>query len=59
VAGGLGGAIQTDRHVRYPTGVPYEEMKTFGDFFINLLELFDVHTNSFGNDGKEALAWHA
>lgn len=59
VAGSLGGVIQTNRHVRYPTGVPVDEMKTFGDFFINLLDLFGVKTNAFGNDGKEAIAWHA
>jgi hypothetical protein len=59
VAGSLGGVIQTNRHLRYPTGVPFEDMNTFGDFFINLLELFGVKTSAFGNDGKEAIAWHA
>lgn len=59
VAGNLGGLIQTNRHVRYPTGIPVSEMKTFGDFFINLLDLFGVRTNAFGNDGKEALGWHS
>jgi hypothetical protein len=37
----------------------YTTMKTFGDFYIQLLKLYDVNVTAFGNDGNEALAWNA
>jgi len=58
LAGRLGGLVVPDRHVRYPTGRDYTKVKTFGDFFINLMSLYGVRTTSYGNDGVEALAWH-
>ena len=59
LAGRLGGLVTPDRHVRYPVSKDYTTMKTYGDFYINLLKLYGVTTSTFGNDGKEALQWHA
>lgn len=60
MAGKLGGLVSTDRHLRYPFRArDYAGMKTFGDFFINLANLFGVTMTTFGDDGKEAIAWHA
>lgn len=58
LAGRLGGLVTPDRHVRFPTGRDYTKVKTFGDFFITLLSLFDVKTTAFGDDGKEAIVWN-
>jgi hypothetical protein len=58
LAGRLGGLVTPDRHVRFPTGRDYTKVKTFGDFFITLLGLFDVRTTAFGDDGKEAIVWN-
>lgn len=58
VAGQLGGKVKTDRHVHYPTGIPVTEMKTFGDFFLNLMDLYGAKAEAFGDDGKELIAWH-
>lgn len=60
VAGKLGGLVKTNRHVRFPPGGwrDYNGVKTFGDFFITLLDLFGVQTMAFGNDGQEAITWH-
>jgi hypothetical protein len=57
LAGRLGGLVVPDRHVRFPTSRDYEQVKTFGDFFITLMSLFGVTTSSFGDDGKEAIVW--
>lgn len=57
LAGGLGGLVTTDRHVRFPTSTNWDQVKTFGDFYITLLSLFGVRTSAFGDDGKEAIAW--
>ena len=46
-----------DRHVRFPTNRDYTKVKTYGDFFITLLSLYDVNTTAFGDDGKEAIVW--
>jgi hypothetical protein len=61
VIGRLGGLITPNRLVAYPnaTGSDYTAVKTYGDFYIQLLNLFDVKVTAFGNDGKEALAWNA
>jgi hypothetical protein len=61
VLGQLGGLIKPNRLVQYPNavGTDYSAVKTYGDFYIQLLNLFDVKVTSFGNDGKEALAWNA
>lgn len=58
VAGQLGGLVTTDRHVRYPTSNDYTKVKTYGDFFITLMGLYDVKVTAFGNDGKEAITWN-
>lgn len=58
VAGNLGGIVETNRHVRYPTGIPADQMTSFGDFFLNLLDLYGVKADAFGDDGKEAISWH-
>ena len=58
LAGSLGGLVTPDRHVRYPTSRNWDQVKTYGDFFITLLSLYGVTTSSFGNDGKEAIEWH-
>lgn len=59
VAGKLSGAVTTDRHLRYPTnGRDYTMVKTYGDFYMTLLGLYDVKVTAFGNDGKEAIAWN-
>lgn len=58
LAGGLGGAVTTDRHVRFPTSNNWDQVKTYGDFFITLLSLFGVRTSQFGDDGREAIQWH-
>ncbi len=60
VAGNLGGAVTTNRHVRFPPGGfrNYNGVKTFGDFYLTLLDLFGVQATSFGNDGVEAITWH-
>ena len=60
VAGKLGGLVKTNRHVRFPPGGwrDYDGVKTFGDFFMTLLDLFGVQTMAFGNDGQEAIPWH-
>jgi hypothetical protein len=58
LAGRLGGLVVPDRHVRYPTSRDYAQVKTYGDFFMNLLGLYDVRVNAFGQDGKEAITWH-
>jgi hypothetical protein len=58
VAGQLGGSVVTDRHVAYPVLKDYTMQKTFGDFYINLLSLYGVNVKTFGDDGKEALAWN-
>jgi hypothetical protein len=60
LAGRLGGLVTPDRHVRYTgVGKDYTTWKTYGDFYINLLKLYDVNVTTFGDDGKEALAWNA
>jgi hypothetical protein len=61
LAGQLGGLVKTDRHVSYPRLVKpdYSKVKTYGDFFITLLRLYDVKVTTFGDDGKEDLAWNA
>ncbi len=60
LAGKLGGLVTTDRHVRFPPGThnDFTGVKTYGDFFITLLDLFDVKTTSFGQDGQEPIVWH-
>lgn len=58
LAGKLGGLVTTDRHVRFPTNRDYTLVKTYGDFFITLLGLYDVKVTNFGDDGKEAIAWN-
>ncbi|HEX6240105.1 MAG TPA: DUF1552 domain-containing protein [Polyangiales bacterium] len=58
MAGRLGGLVVPDRHVRFPTNRDYTKVKTYGDFFITLLGLYDVRVNAFGQDGKEAIAWN-
>jgi hypothetical protein len=58
LAGGLGGLVTQNRHVRFPTSKDWTQVKTFGDFYITLLSLFGVHTSAFGDDGKEAIQWH-
>jgi hypothetical protein len=58
LAGQLGGLVTTDRHVRFPTGNDYTKVKTYGDFYITLMSLFDVKATAFGNDGKEAIVWN-
>ncbi|WP_437806520.1 DUF1552 domain-containing protein [Sorangium sp. So ce1078] len=59
LAGRLGGLVTTDRHVRFPTSRDYSKVKTYGDFFITLLDLYGVRVNEFGNDGKEAIVWQS
>jgi hypothetical protein len=61
VLGQLGGLIKPNRLVQYPNavGTDYSNVKTYGDFYIQLLSLFGVKVTAFGNDGKEALAWNA
>jgi hypothetical protein len=61
LAGQLGGLVKTDRHVSFPRLVKpdYSKVKTYGDFYITLLRLYDVTTKTFGDDGKEDLAWNA
>jgi hypothetical protein len=60
LAGQLGGLVTTDRHVRFPPGTysNFTNVKTYGDFFITLLDLFDVKVTSFGQDGQEPIVWH-
>jgi hypothetical protein len=58
VAGQLGGLVTTDRHVAYPVLTDYTMQKTFGDFYIKLLSLYGVKVTTYGDDGKEALAWN-
>ncbi len=58
LAGKLGGLVTTDRHVRYPVNRDYTLVKTYGDFFITLLGLYDVKVTTFGDDGKEAITWN-
>jgi hypothetical protein len=60
LAGKLGGLVKTDRHVRFPAGTSsdYTNVKSYGDFFITLLDLFDVKTTAFGEDGQEPIVWH-
>lgn len=60
VAGQLGGAVSTDRHIRYTVDSSnnYANNKSFGDFFITLLGLYGVNVTAFGDDGKEAIAWN-
>jgi hypothetical protein len=58
LAGGLGGLVTTDRYVPFPTSRNYEQVKTYGDFFITLASLFGVNMTTFGDDGKEAIRWH-
>jgi hypothetical protein len=58
VAGQLGGLVTTDRHVAYPVLTDYTMQKTFGDFYIKLLSLYGVTVTTYGDDGKEALAWN-
>ncbi len=53
MAGRLGGRVTTNRHVRYAQS----QLKTFGDFYITLLGMYGVQVDTFGDDGKEALAW--
>lgn len=59
-AGKLGGLVTTDRHVRFPPGGfrDYEGVKTYGDFYLTLLDLFGVQATGFGDDGVEAITWH-
>ncbi len=59
-AGKLGGLVTTDRHVRFPPGGwrDYDGVKTYGDFYLTLLDLFGVQATGFGDDGVEAIAWH-
>lgn len=59
LAGQLGGLVKTDRHVRFPPNRDYSNVKTYGDFFITLLDLYGVRVNEFGNDGKEAIQWQS
>ncbi len=61
LAGRLGGLVTPNRLVQYPNavGTDYTNVKTYGDFFIQLLNLYGVKVTAFGNDGKEALAWNA
>lgn len=58
LAGRLGGLVTPDRHVRFPTNRDYTKVKTYGDFFISLLDLYGVKTTAFGDDGKEAIVWN-
>lgn len=58
VAGQLGGLVTTDRHVAYPVLTDYTMQLTFGDFYINLLSLYGVTVKTYGDDGKEQLAWN-
>lgn len=58
LAGRLGGLVTPDRHVAYPVSSDYSKVKTFGDFFITLMGLYDVKVERFGNDGVEAIAWN-
>jgi hypothetical protein len=58
VAGQLGGAVVTDRSLKYPVLTDYTMQKTFGDFYINLLSLYGVTLKTYGDDGKEQLAWN-
>lgn len=58
LAGRLGGLVVPDRHVRFPVSRDYTRVKSYGDFFITLLALYDVKVATFGQDGKEALAWN-
>lgn len=58
LAGNLGGLVATDRHVRYPTSFNYDQVKTYGDFYITLMSLYGITTTTYGNDGKEAIEWH-
>ncbi len=59
-AGKLGGLVTTDRHVRFPPGGwrDYNGVKTYGDFYLTLLDLFGVQATGFGDDGVEAITWH-
>jgi hypothetical protein len=50
--------VTTDRFVPFPTSRNYEQVKTYGDFFITLASLFGVNMTTFGDDGKEAIRWH-
>jgi hypothetical protein len=58
-AGQLGGLVTTNRHVRFPPGGwnNYNGVKTFGDFYLTLVDLYGVQATSFGNDGVEAITW--
>jgi len=33
-------------------------VKTYGDFYLTLLDLFGVQATGFGDDGVEAITWH-
>jgi hypothetical protein len=59
LAGRLGDLVTPDRHVRFPTSRDYSQVKTYGDFFITLLDLYGVKTETFGDDGKEAIQWQS
>jgi hypothetical protein len=59
LAGRLGDLVTPDRHVRFPTSRDYSQVKTYGDFFITLLDLYGVKTTTFGDDGKEAIQWQS
>jgi hypothetical protein len=58
LAGRLGGLVTPDRHIRFPVSSDFTKVKTYGDFFITLLGLYDVKVTAFGDDGKEAIAWN-
>jgi hypothetical protein len=70
LAGQLGGLVVTDRQVDFPgvtgggggglgpgAGADYSNVKTFGDFYISVASLFGVNLATFGDDGKEPIAW--
>lgn len=58
LAGRLGGLVTPDRHVRFQPNRDYTKCKTFGDFYITLLDLFGIKTSAYGDDGKEAIVWN-
>lgn len=60
-AGKLGGLVTTDRHVRYAPGGfrDFDGVKTYGDYYLNLLDLFGIQATEFGDDGVEAITWHS
>jgi hypothetical protein len=57
LAGRLGGLVVPDRHVHFSGGRNFDVVKTYGDFFITLLDLYGVRVTEFGNDGKEPIQW--